>query len=478
MKIKLLFTLLLITASLFAQPSDSYILNLMNNQNMPGTEAVIIKDTNWVWYRNWGKADLPNNIHVQKPTIFMMASVSKTVIVTALMQLWEQQLFHLDDNINNYLPFQVHNPNHLSDAITFRMLLTHTSGIKDNWNVLTPSYVHGDSPISLDTFMLNYFVPGKINYDANQNFYNIHPGTTENYSNMGATLAAYLVERISGIPYNQYCKAHIFTPLCMDHTSFKLADFIATNDTSIIARPYSWNGNSYDDDGLFGYPDYPDGQLRTTITSLARYMSMYIHQGIFDGTRILNSATVDTIFTVQLPNAIDAQDQGLIFYRSTASNGDTVWGHNGGDSGVSTDLYFSRQNKTGVIVFGNGDGNGNLSVDPIWDTLYNYGVTLTPQATDIFAPCILTTGIANLNSNETVSLYPNPTLGKFQITSIGVPIKNIEIYNVLGEKISTSTPLATLTTEIDLSSKPKGIYFVRVILENKTSITNRLIISE
>ena len=134
------------------------------------------------------------------------------------MQLWEADLFELDDNINDYLDdFQVHIPYHYNDTITFRMLLTHTSSIDDNWTVLNNvTFWGGDSPIPLDSFLINYFTPGGIYYNTALNFVSAAPGTVYHYSNVGVTLAAYLVETISNIPFEQYCQDSLFSPLGMN----------------------------------------------------------------------------------------------------------------------------------------------------------------------------------------------------------------------------------------------------------------------
>ncbi|MBS1688910.1 MAG: beta-lactamase family protein, partial [Bacteroidetes bacterium] len=140
-----------------AQPADTTIQRIMSNGKIPGAEAVLIKDGYWVYDHSWGEADVSKHTAIKRETIFMMASISKTVIATALMQLWEHGAFKLDDNINNYLPFKVQNPHNPGDTITFRMLTDHTSAIQDNYTVLDGNYVYGDSPISLDTFLRNYF---------------------------------------------------------------------------------------------------------------------------------------------------------------------------------------------------------------------------------------------------------------------------------------------------------------------------------
>jgi len=142
---------------------DSFIISTMNTYHIPGVSACIIRDGQLIWNGAYGYADIDNNIEVTDSTLFKLASLSKPFVGTALMQLWENGLFELDEDINNYLPFQVRNPSHLNDSITFHMLLTHTSSINDNWLILDSLITWGsDSPIPLDSFLTNYLVPGGV----------------------------------------------------------------------------------------------------------------------------------------------------------------------------------------------------------------------------------------------------------------------------------------------------------------------------
>lgn len=454
MKRMLLLTAWLIVAfNSFAQPADSYLLGKMNEGNMPGANFAIIKNGHWVYSKSLGKADLAADKDVSRQTVFMMASVSKTMIATAIMQLWEKDLVDLDIDINHYLPFSVRTPSRPNDSITARMLLTHTSAIKDNWTVIGNLYVYGDSPVSLDSFLKNYFTPGGIYYSNTDNFYFYKPGSVNNYSNVGSTLAAYLVERITGDKFSHYCDTAIFQKLCMDNTSFLLSGI---QDTTLIARPYYWNGAGYEDAGLYGYPDYPDGQLRTNITALARFMTMYMNNGTYEGTRILDSSTVDSVLKRQTGTS---WKQGIIFYSTVGSNGDTLWGHNGGDAGVNTSMYFNRQKKTGVIVLTNGDGAA-VTADFFADTLYKYGLTVTPNANDTFPPCTAVSVNDIAYTASDISMYPNPTKGSLQIH---MPVKGSAIVTDIRGRLIHNYHLDAGSNSISLpASSAEGIYMVRI----------------
>ena len=130
------------------------IESIINSNNVPGVSVAVVKSDQIVWNKSFGMANIEQNIPVSDSTMFMLASVSKTVTATALMQLWEAGMIDLNIDINNYLPFEVKHPDYLNIPITAKMLLAHTSGIKDNWGVM--DYYDGDSELSLGYYLEQY----------------------------------------------------------------------------------------------------------------------------------------------------------------------------------------------------------------------------------------------------------------------------------------------------------------------------------
>ncbi len=342
---------------------NSFILNTMKVYHIPGVAASVAKRGRIVWTGSYGYANIERNIPVADTTLFMLASISKTFTGAALMQLWEAGRFGLDDNINDYLPFVVFNPNYPDSVITFRMVLTHTSSLADNWDVMYAVYVFGDSPIPLSEYVEEYFTPGGEFYSASANFYGWAPGTGWSYCNEAFALAGYLVETMSGIPFDQYCQDSIFTPLGMHRASWFLADLDTTN----VAMPYSWSGNAYIPQGYYGYADYPAGQLRTTSVELTRHLIAFMNKGWIDTTRILDSATVEEMITIQYPQVNSSQ--GLVWFHNY-TGGRWVWRHGGGDAGVSTLASCCFEESSAVVVLTNGESPSGASL--ITDKLFNF----------------------------------------------------------------------------------------------------------
>ncbi len=331
-------------------PLDRYIEQQLAAAHMPGLSAMIVKNGRIVWSGTYGYSRVDLNKKVTSDTLFELASVSKTVIATAVMQLWEKGILNLDTDINTYLPFQVNNPNYPGAAITTRMLMTHTSSILDVDNVFLSEYVPGDSPIALGQFLQDYLTPGGKYYSAELNYSKSAPGTASSYSNFGASLAAYIVEAITGIPFDQYCKTHIFQPLGMTETSYRFADL----EKSRIAMPYGYRSitGDYHPYGFLGCPLYPAGWVITSAPQLARHLLAFMQYGEYDRVRILEPATVEEMRRIQFPGI--APGFGLFWYYKRLRAWELL-GHNGGNYGVSTEMFFRPEDNVGVILLMNGD---------------------------------------------------------------------------------------------------------------------------
>jgi CubicO group peptidase (beta-lactamase class C family) len=355
----------------------------MRDAHLPSLSAAVVKGETLAWVDGYGLADREKNIPADPDTVYMLASISKTFICGALMQLWEAGSVDLDGDVNDYLPFPVRNPRFPHSKITPRMLLTHTSSIKDRWSIWGPirdpkptGYVHGDATITLHDILAGYLVPGGDYYERSNNFTPNPPGHSYLYSNLGADLAAYIVEHMSGQLFSEYCMENLFKPLGMTDTGYHLADITTSN----LAMPYKYNFvvGEYQPYYQFGYPDYPCGALRTTANSLSIWLRCFMNKGSIDGTTILKPSTVEEIFT---PQVIDADDpspqrsggaQGLIWYYVKRPTG-VVIGHTGGDYGVATKMFFDPARKTGIVALSNryvGGGKHWYAYGDIEDRLF------------------------------------------------------------------------------------------------------------
>ena len=383
----------------------NFIQNTMQTHLIPGVSIAIVKNDRIVWEKQLGYADISESIMTDNNTLFILSSISKTITATALMKLYEQNYFNLDDAINDYISFDITNPNYPLTNITFRMLLTHTSSIRDNWNVMP--YYDGDSDLELIYYLQEYFTYDGEFYSESLNYTDSMPGTNYQYSNIGVALIGLLVEQISNQEFNEFCNQNIFEPLEMNDTYWFLSE-IENEDQ--IATPYHFNGENgdycfqigcgvynqnnpcqcdplcidYDDccidyDGIcgengtgadpenlnpqehYGYSDYPSGQLRTSSNNLAKFVSMYINNGLFNGQRILNPETIQLIKTIHFPDINSTQ--GLVWYYKN-QNARTLFGHNGGDLGSATEMFLSIDDSIGIVLLTNSNNyNGMIQIE-------------------------------------------------------------------------------------------------------------------
>ena len=323
------------------QEIDDYLTAQMNAAHAPGMAVAIVKGDHVGWSKGYGLADIDAGRPVTADTLFLLASISKTVTSVALMRILEDPSRHLslDDDVGASLPFTVRNPSYPGTPITFRMLLTHTSSF-DGAPDLESFTVDGDPTESLHDFLADAVT-------KSESWSAAKPGTAYSYSNIGASLAGYLVEAISGQTLEEYCRAQIFAPLGMTETSW----FLRGLDPTHVAMPYELASGTYQAQGSYGVLFYPATELRTSANQLARFLIMFAQHGRWESARILSAATVDEMRRVQFPELDGAQ--GLIWYY-TDDDSTRVLGHSGGYFGVSTDMYFDPATGAGYVILMNG----------------------------------------------------------------------------------------------------------------------------
>jgi len=434
---------------------DSFIRTYLDS--IPGIATWVLKNGQVIWQQPYGYANLEDTIEVADTTVFMLASISKTFTATAAMQLWELGAFGLDDDINDYLPFEVVNPNHPDSIITFRMLMTHTSSIRDNWNVLNTIYEWGgDSPTPLGNYLEDYLVPGGAYYDPAANYHPWAPGHGFEYCNEAVALLGYLVEVIAD-SFPVYCQDSIFNPLSMSETSW----FLAGLDTNNIAIPYHWTGTYNEPYPHYGYPDYPCGQLRTSTPQLARHLVAIMQYGMVDSVRILDSTTVEQIRTIQY-QVTPTWKMGLMWmYWCLGPR--WIWFHRGEDFGVNTVAAFCPAENSAVIVLTNGEYW--MATMAIMDALFDYALQYGIEEYTSTGPATINLQIKpNPFSKLTQIRYSiidtrysieNPTLNIFDASGRLVKSYNLEM------SIQNQESVLVWSGDDDAGRKlPSGVYFV------------------
>lgn len=340
---------------------DKFLSKAMKKSDRIGMQAAYISDGELQWAGSYGIKTYQKEDQINDSTLFMVASLSKPVTALALMKLYDDGKIELDDEIDNYLPFKISNPNHPYVRLTFRMLLSHVSSIRDNWDVLEIGYTiddGGDSPISLEDFIKSYLTERGEYYNKEKNFLLNAPGTHERYSMVGYVLVGYLVERIANKPFNEYMNEKIFGPLKMNNTYWLLAEVPHDN----IATPHNMPYHETDFKGTqvltnFGYPGYPAGQLRTTVSDYAKFIMLFINNGKVDGEQFLKPETINQFLSIQYPEV--AKHRAISWSYNEFENPlyyllmPRIPSHTGLDPGMSSVVSFDPITKTGAIVISN-----------------------------------------------------------------------------------------------------------------------------
>lgn len=398
MKKTLFIVFVMATSSLlgqnYADTLTQKLTTISKNSDLAGFGvAVVGKDS--IWYqKGFGYADLVGQSPYTSNTIHNIGSTSKTLIALALMQLVEQGKLQLEDDINDYLPFKIQNPHFPDSVITIRQLATHTSSLTDGEDnmVIEYSYLlsaktdfkaedfpedyeeyyqiyNQNKSMSMGRFLHNTYCPDGDWY-AETNFLKKAPGTTYEYSNIGATLLAYLIEEVAGEKFDTFTSQHILKPLNMQQSTWKLAEA----DTTQFASLYLSNGLQVPNYQLI---TYPDGGLITSISDFSLYL-MEMLKGMAGESQLLQQRYFKEMMSNQLttenfPNGDFETSKGMMW--TVNREGDNI-GANGADPGVSSYTLFTTAGNMGIVIFTNTSlyGNEDLERDirRIRGTLFQY----------------------------------------------------------------------------------------------------------
>jgi len=355
---------------------DSIIESRMNSAGIVGIGAAIIINKKVVWEKGYGYADREKEIPFTPFTIMNIASISKTFTGFCIMKAVEQGKVSLDEDINNYLPFKVTNPNFPKEKITLRHLATHTSGLVDRYPFYMDStyFYDGKKPEDLGYFLKNYYVKGG-KYYSKDNFVNAKPGKIRDYSNIAAGLAGYIVEIRTGKKLNVYSKQFIFNPLKMKNSGW----FLSEVDMDKYSKSYQKKGEVVVPAKLFEGTTYPDGGVRTSVNQLSRFFITLLNDGEYNGKRLLKKELAEEMLRFQYtetnkPDSIDIKKMNSGIFWATKLGGTRI-GHNGSDAGVRTFMLSDLNRKIGVIIFFNtslAEKDENVFFG-IYEELYKYG---------------------------------------------------------------------------------------------------------
>ena len=363
---------------------DSVVTSKMADGGFMGLAAAVIVNRQVVWMKGYGFADWQRTRPFIPNTIMNIASITKPFTGVAMLRAVQAGKLSLDEDITAYLPFRVVNPHHPGEKITLRHLATHTSGITDRSAVYAGVYhFGGDSPEPLGQFIEQYFRPEGKNY-SRDNFLDAKPGALREYSNIGAGLAGYIVERAVGEPLNVYTRKHIFTPLRMTGTGWFLSEIDPANHSTLFV---SQDGSPVPI-AHYGLTTYPDGGVRTSVADLSKFFVALLNGGEYQGIRILDARLAAEMVRFQFtdanrPENFPAADGNSGLFWRTKFNGARV-GHGGNDPGVKADMLSDPSLEMGVILLVNTStpqsGPENRAYLDLFQALWKYAEALKAAA--------------------------------------------------------------------------------------------------
>ena len=326
---------------------DSVIATSMDSLNVPGVLTVIMNRDSILYSKGNGYANIEEERPVtSESTIWRLASISKVVTATAVMQLVEKGELDLDTNINSYLE-NLTVPEDEFGPVTLRHLLTHTPGFDDRY--LNKSFRTEEEWPDLNTF-LNNILPKRI----------FPPGEIYSYSNVGNALAALVVEDVTGLDFDIYCRQNIFTPLQMNQTSFRiLSDRMAEN----LYIGYVFENDTFTSTPFDYLGDYPAGQLLSTGEEFTRFMMSHLNGGEYDGAQILSPQTVKEMHSPQFKQHPKLSGAVGYAFHITEEWGNKVVRHGGGYMGLSTRMWLLPDEGAGLFIA------ANVSASPIIDEI-------------------------------------------------------------------------------------------------------------
>jgi CubicO group peptidase (beta-lactamase class C family) len=299
---------------------DGVLTAYMGSHHIAGSTLAVVKDGEIFLTKGYGYADVKKKKPVDpEKTLFRPGSVSKLFTWTAVMQLAEQGKIDLKADLNIYLKnFKI--PDTYPEPITMLHLMTHTAGFEDIINEMGARRAEDILPLA---DFLARKMPARVR----------PPGKLTSYSNYGAALAGYIVEKTSGVPFEEYIEKNIFEPLGMQKSTFRqpLPSYLAED----MSVGYTYQQGIYKPQG-FEYINglAPAGSMSGTATDIAKFMIAHLQNGKYGESRILEEQTAKLMHTQLFTHdpRLDGNAHG--FWEMTYNNlrllvhgGDTAWFH-------------------------------------------------------------------------------------------------------------------------------------------------------
>jgi CubicO group peptidase (beta-lactamase class C family) len=359
---------------------DGAVPILLQSNDIAGAVICVVRDNKILFAKGYGYMDVEKKTPVTPDTMFRPGSISKLFTWTAVMQLVEQGKLSLDADVNQYLDFTV--PHTFGKPVTLRNLMTHTPGFEEEVKDLIQPDAKRMMPLGR---YMRERQPRQI----------FTPGTIPAYSNYGAGLAGYIVQRVSGENFEDYIRKHIFEPLHMQHSTF--AQPLPEDLKPFMATGYTRASNKA---GWYEMVEpAPAGALAASANDLSRFMIAHLNDGEFPGwgpqpvspvmdgeyatygsRRILEAKTAQLMHTRAFGLDPTMNGMALGFYEESL-NGHRIIGHGGDTIYFHSDMHLMADAHLGFFISFNSAGKSGPPRRILWQRFLDRYFPYMPPAT-------------------------------------------------------------------------------------------------
>ena len=321
---------------------DGLILSTMDDHKAAGAMVSIIKDGELLFQQGYGFANIADSIKVDpEQTLFRIGSISKLFTWLAVLQQVEARNLDLDRDVNDYLEsFKI--PDTFEEPVTLRSLMSHTPGFED---ILLKLFLREDDDIPPLREIFEKQMPKRVN----------PPLERASYSNHGSGLAQYLVEKVTGLPFETYVERNILDPLEMNSTTFSqpLPRHLAPR----MATGYSFRDGAFREEGFEIVPMTGAGGASTTAADMAIFMDIFLNYGRRDTISLMDSTIFATMKKPVLTHA-KGMNPALHGLMDISPRHLHVIGHGGNTFLFHSQLALFPEHETGLFISFSGNNAG------------------------------------------------------------------------------------------------------------------------
>lgn len=324
---------------------------IMTRTNAVGLAVAVVEDGKIVFVKSLGKKDIEKNIDLVPTDVFRIASISKSFATTALMQLVEKKKLSLDMDVSDLIGFKLRNPKYPDIIITVKMLLSHTSSLCDSLGYFDLDVVNPDKNPGYAKAYHSYYAPGE-KYD---------------YCNLGFNIIGSIVEKLSGVRFDNYVRDNIIRPLGLyaNHNvdSLDASIFVPlySKDATgkFVSDPSAYRSRAVDiaNGYKMGYSTplfSPTGGIKISAQDLAKYMIMHMNYGKSGGVRIISKKSSRLMQTPVIATSETSKYCMALLHTYNLIPGEDMVGHTGSAYGLYSAMFFEPREKFGVVMMTNG----------------------------------------------------------------------------------------------------------------------------